>query len=167
MTVGKVYSFQPKATDADGNKLWFWVTSKPAWAALNAKTGELTGTPTAAQVGVYANIEMAVSDGKNVTKLTKFAVTVNPVAVVTKSVVLSWDAPTVNVDGSALTNLAGYKIVYGTAAGNYTQSISLNGVGLSRYTIENLTAGKHYFAVIARNSAGVESSASAEISASL
>jgi hypothetical protein len=165
-TVNTAYSFKAKAFDMDGDALTFSIVGKPAWAALDKKTGALTGTPT--QVGVYPNVEVAVSDGTSVTKLPKFAVTVNPAgAVTTKSVVLSWEAPTQNTDGSALTNLSGYKIVYGTQAGNYTQSITLNGVGILRYTIENLKAGKNYFAVLARNSNGVESAVSPEISTSL
>jgi len=34
------------------------------------------------------------------------------------SALLSWNAPSTNEDGTPLTDLAGYKIYYGTATGN-------------------------------------------------
>jgi ABC-type glycerol-3-phosphate transport system substrate-binding protein len=36
----------------------------------------------------------------------------------TNSATLTWDAPTTNVDGTPLTDLAGYKVYYGTSLGN-------------------------------------------------
>jgi hypothetical protein len=164
-TIDKVYAFNPKAFDMDGDVLTFTVTGRPAWATLNPRTGQLTGKPT--QVGVHPNVEITVSDGVTRSSLPKFAITVNAASVVTKSVALSWTAPTQNIDGSALTNLSGYRIVHGSAPGSYSQSITLNTVGLSSYVIENLKAGKHYFAVMARNSNGVESPLSAEIDVNL
>lgn len=37
----------------------------------------------------------------------------------------SWMPPTQNTDGSSLTDLAGYKIWYGTSPGNYSDTITL------------------------------------------
>ena len=45
VTAGTTYNFQPSASDADGNKLTFSVTSKPAWARLDRATGHFYGTP--------------------------------------------------------------------------------------------------------------------------
>lgn len=55
---------------------------------------------------------------------------------------LTWTPPTQNTDGSALTNLAGHIISYGTAAGslNQTRSVPLS-VATNEYTIDGLTAG--------------------------
>ncbi|HEX9023545.1 MAG TPA: fibronectin type III domain-containing protein, partial [Geobacteraceae bacterium] len=76
---------------------------------------------------------------------------------------LSWTPPTTNTDGSQLTNLAGYKIYYGTASGQYTQAVNAGNV--TSYTITNLTNGvKYYFAATAYNTAGVESGYSNEVS---
>ena len=69
------------------------------------------------------------------------------VAVSNGSATLSWNAPTLNTDGSALTNLAGYRIVYGTSASNLSQTIQLSNPGLTSYAIENLAPGTYYFAV--------------------
>lgn len=165
-TVNQTYSFKPAAFDMDGDSLVFSVTDKPSWATLNKKTGELSGKPT--QVAVFQNIEISVTDGATRTKLPKFRIAVNPATtVVTKSVALSWTAPTQNTDGSALTNLTGYRVVYGPSSGNYTQNISVNTVGVTSYVVEDLKPGKYCFAVMARNSNGVESVASAEISVQL
>jgi hypothetical protein len=71
---------------------------------------------------------------------------------------LSWTAPTQNDDGSALTDLAGYKIYYGTAPGNYTQQIRIDNLSVTTDLIENLLPKTYYIVATAFNSAGVESS---------
>ena len=81
----------------------------------------------------------------------------------TGSAMLSWTAPTLNTDGSALTDLAGYKIYYGTSSRSYTQSITINNVGIVDYLVENLPAGTWYFAISAFNSTGDESGKSGEV----
>jgi hypothetical protein len=76
--------------------------------------------------------------------------------------VLSWDAPTTNEDGTPLTDLAGYKIYWGTAPGTYTQSKDVGNV--ITYTITGLPSGKYFFAVTAYNVALMESGKSNEVS---
>jgi hypothetical protein len=83
------------------------------------------------------------------------------------SVTFSWVAPTENNNGSPLTNLAGYKIHYGTASQDYSQVVALNNPSLSRYVLDSLPSGTYYFAITAYNSAGIESSLSGEITATL
>jgi len=56
-----------------------------------------------------------------------------------------------------LTDLAGYRVAYGQASDNLSQSISLNNPGLSSATISNLVTGQWFFAVYSVNSQGVES----------
>lgn len=77
---------------------------------------------------------------------------------------LSWTPPTRNTDGSALNNLAGYRIHYGRSAGELSQTIQIADAGATRYTIERLSAGTWHFAVRAYNSAGGESDPSNTIS---
>lgn len=151
------YSFQPSASDADGDPLTFSVTNLPAWATFNESTGRVSGTPDSADVGTYSGITIRVSDGEATTSLTAFAIAVTEVA--TGSASLSWTPPTENTDGSALT-LAGYEIRYGRSAGDLSQSVSIDNPGLSTYVLENLTAGTWYFAVAALNAQGVSSSLS-------
>ena len=77
---------------------------------------------------------------------------------------ISWTPPTENTDGSPLTDLAGYKIYYGTTPGNYGIPITINNPGLSSYLVENLASSNWYFVMAAFNSSGIESSYSAEVS---
>ena len=152
---GQAYVFQPAAADADGDKLTFTAANLPAWAALNADTGRISGTPSAADVGAYAGIKVTVSDGKASASSATF--TLNVTAVGTGSASVSWMPPTSNSDGSVLTNLAGYRIVYGHSAVDLSLSIDVDNPGMSTYVVENLSAGAWYFAVIAVNSGGVSS----------
>lgn len=80
------------------------------------------------------------------------------------SVTLGWQAPTQNTDGSPLADLAGYKIRYGTAPDNYTQTVAVTNSSLSRYVVDNLPPGIYYFTITAYNSAGLESDPSKEAS---
>jgi hypothetical protein len=83
------------------------------------------------------------------------------------SATLSWEAPTTNTNGTALTNLAGYRIYYGSSATDLSQKVQLNGVGAQTYVFDNLQAGTWYFAVMAVTSAGVESALSNKVSATI
>jgi hypothetical protein len=69
-----------------------------------------------------------------------------------------------NADGSSLTNLAGYRIYYGTTSSALTRSININSAGLSSYVITGLTPATYYFAMTAYNGAGAESTRSSIVS---
>ena len=70
---------------------------------------------------------------------------------------LSWTAPTQNEDGSALTDLAGYKIYYGTTSGNYPLVDTIDDPGLTTYMVSGLTTGMWYFVATAFNELNIES----------
>ncbi len=159
------YSFKPTASDADGNTLTFSISNKPAWATFEASTGMLYGTPTAANVGTYSNIVITVSDGQLSAQLAAFSITVSPAP--TKSVTLTWSVPTRNTDGSSLGDLAGFKVYYGTASGQYATTLSLPNATLSSVVIEGLTTGTWYFSIKSINTSGVESAYSGEVNAVL
>ena len=77
-SVGIVYSFQPSASDADGNALTFSVVNAPSWASFNASTGRLSGTPTSSMAGLsFGGIVIAVSDGTSSTSLPAFSIAVS------------------------------------------------------------------------------------------
>ncbi|WP_262250442.1 putative Ig domain-containing protein, partial [Parapedobacter soli] len=58
------YSFTPTAADIDaGDVLTFSIANKPDWAAFDAATGELSGTPSNDDVGITTGIIISVSDG--------------------------------------------------------------------------------------------------------
>jgi hypothetical protein len=153
---GTAYSFQPSASDPDGDTLTFTVANAPAWAAFDSATGRLSGTPLAQHVGTTSGIVITVRDGALTASLPAFAVTVQAVA--TGSALLSWTPPTTNTDGSPLTNLAGYKIYWGTQQGTYPNSATLNNPGLATYVVEGLAPGTYFFVATAVNTLGAESS---------
>jgi hypothetical protein len=80
---------------------------------------------------------------------------------------LDWTPPTENTDGTELTNLAGYKVHYGTTAQNLDSTIEVSNPGLSSYTVTDLPSGTYYFAVTAVSSSGEESPLSGVVTASL
>jgi len=73
---GQSYSFRPTATDADSDSLRWSIKNKPMWASFSPGSGLLSGTPTRAQVGSYANIEISVSDGQVAVPLATFNIDV-------------------------------------------------------------------------------------------
>jgi hypothetical protein len=155
---GSSYSFTPTAHDSNGTPLAFSVVSKPAWATFNTTSGMLTGTPAAANVGNYSGIVISVSDGKSSASLPSFSIAVNQTS--NGAAELSWSPPTSNTDGSAITNLAGYHIHYGTQKSNLTQTVAIANPGVASYTVTNLSSGTWYFALSDYNSAGEESALS-------
>jgi hypothetical protein len=158
VVAGSAYAFTPTASDPDGQTLTFRVAGAPAWATINSTTGRLSGTPGAGDVGSTAGIVITVSDGTASASLPAFSLTV--VQVATGSATVSWVPPTQRTDGSALTNLAGYHIRYGTSATALTRTIALNSPGLTSYMIEGLTSGSWYFSVTAFDTTGAESAMS-------
>lgn len=163
VTAGQTYMFQPAATDADGDVLTFSIRNRPSWATFSPTTGRLSGTPSSSQTGTYSNIVISVTDGKVTRSLSAFSITVRS-ASGTGSVSLSWAAPTRNTDGSTLTNLAGFRVYYGTTQGSYTRSVQLPNPGMTGVVIEDLTTARWYFAVKAYTTAGVESALSSSVS---
>jgi hypothetical protein len=155
VTVGQAYSFQPTANDPDGQVLRFGIANKPSWANFDIVTGRLSGTPGDANVGSTANIVISVSDGSLSATLPAF--TLNVVRPVVGTAELTWTAPTQNEDGSALTNLAGYKVRYGTSPGSLSKVLDVVGAGVNSAVIEGLAAGTWYFSISSYTNTGIES----------
>lgn len=155
VTVGETFQFVPGASDEDGDLLTFSISNKPSWARFSTSTGELSGTPTDADVGLYSSIQIKVTDGVLTSALPAFAVAVEARAL--GSATLGWQPPTERTDGSALTDLAGYRIHVGSAPGVYGKVINVDHPGLSSYVVEGLTSGTWYFAVTAIDRQGLES----------
>ena len=158
VNVGAAYSFTPTATDSAGKPLTFSIQNPPSWASFNSVTGQLAGSPTATYAGTYSNIVISASDGTAQAALPAFSITVNQVSNGTATI--TWTPPLYNVDGSALTNLAGYRIYYGTATNSLNQSVQVANVGAASYTVSNLTSGTWYFGVTAYSTSGLESALS-------
>ena len=152
---GQPYEFVPSAGDPDGDSLAFSVARKPAWANFDKATGRIWGTPSAPDVGNFTNISISVTDGKATAGLAAFDISVDQIAA--GNATLSWMPPTQNSDGSALTNLAGYRIYYGRNRENLTRVVALDNPGLTRYVIENLTPARWHFEMTSVNADGAES----------
>ena len=154
-TAGQAYNFQPSVNGATGTSVTFKVANLPIWASFSTTTGAVSGTPSASQTGTYANITITASSGGSSTSLTPF--TVNVIAAGAGSAALSWAAPTINTDGSILSDLAGYHIYYGTSATALSQEINVTGAANTSDTVNGLNPGTYYFAVTAYSSQGTES----------
>jgi len=167
VVAGHPYSFQPSATDPNGLKIVFTIANAPAWASFNTATGLLSGTPTAGNVGPYSNIVITAYDGYSKAVLPAFKILVSPAVGspaepsspeqgATGSATLSWIPPTRNIDGSVLTNLAGYHIYYG-ATPELGQTVTVANAGLTRYVMSGLLRATWYFALTAYDRNGRES----------
>ena len=154
VNVGQGYSFTPTAADLNGDNLTFSIQNKPSWATFSSSTGQLSGTPQVGDAGTYANISISVSDGNLSDTLPNFTITVNQVSL--GSATLNWTPPTQNTDGTALTDLAGYRLFWGPP-GNRSNSVTINNPGLTSYVVDNLAPGTYEFVATAFNAVGMDS----------
>lgn len=80
------------------------------------------------------------------------------------TVTLAWQAPTTNVDGSQLIDLAGFKVYYGFSSKDYFRSVIVGYYPV--YRLDGLPTDQTlYFAVKAYDYFGNESDFSPEVSA--
>jgi Putative Ig domain len=155
---GTAFNFVPTASDANGDALSFSIANKPSWADFDTTSGRISGTPTASDVGAYSNIVISVSDAASTASMSPFSLTVADTA--GGAATLSWTPPTTNTDGSSLTNLAGYRIYYGTDSSKLSRTVQVANAGVSSYVISDLSPTTWYFSVRAYSAANVESDAS-------
>ena len=81
--IGAEYVFQPQISDADGDAMRLQNRRVPSWLAFNASTGELRGTPSAADIGLHKNILILAKDDSSTSKLPLFNIEVyNPAPVI-------------------------------------------------------------------------------------
>jgi Fibronectin type III domain len=159
IATGQDYMFQPTVTSGTG-VVTFAIQGQPQWATFDAKTGVLTGTPAAADVGKTGNITITGSNASSSASIGPFAIVVNSPTSSTGSASLSWTAPTQNTDGTPIVGLAGYHIYYGTSAGAMTTTVTLTDPTETSYVVSGLAPGTYYFSIVAYNTAGMDSSES-------
>ena len=162
---GQSYAFTPNTGDADGDPLSFTIANRPAWASFDATTGRLSGTPAAGTAGSYSNVTIRVSDGTATVTLPAFTVNVQSSA--NGSTRLSWQAPTTRMDGTPLTNLAGFRIRYGNSSGNYPNVITIANGTVTNAVVSNLVPGTYFFVTTAYDAAGYESNYSSPVSTTI
>ena len=154
-SAGAAYSFTPTATDPNQDALSFSITNRPAWLTFSVATGQLSGTPTASNVGTYSNISISVSDGFASATLGPF--TINVQGAPRGTATLTWSAPAENTDGSLLAGLSGFWIYHGTDAVNLNRLRQISSASTTTAVLADLAAGTHFFAVSAMSSTGLES----------
>jgi Fibronectin type III domain len=73
---------------------------------------------------------------------------------------LTWVAPTLNTDGTPLTDLSGYTISFGLSPTSLSQSVNVTDPSATSYTVTGLSPGTWYFEISAYSSAGTQSAPS-------
>lgn len=111
--------------------------------------------------GGSAGTDISASASSPSTSISSTSSTPAPAAT-NRTASLSWTAPTTNSNGTALTDLAGYHIHYGTSASSLSQTINVPNAGTVTYTVTGLTTGTWYFAITSYTTSGLESSLSNE-----
>ena len=162
--VGREIVVRPRAGDPKGKGLKFGVSNKPAWMTFSETTGQLRGTPSAADVATYENIRITASNGQGQASA---KTSISVLASAAGRATLSWSAPAQRTDGSALTNLAGFRIYYGNSADDLRFVIEVKDPGARSWVVEDLTTGTWYFAATAFDSVNAESARSGVASKSI
>ncbi len=75
---------------------------------------------------------------------------------------LTWQPPAWNTDGTALTDLAGYRIYYGSSSGSYPDHVKVASPSATDQTL-TLAPGEYYFVMTAVDADGNESEYSNEV----
>lgn len=144
---GTSYSFTPAVSNPNGGTLTFTVSNLPSWATLNSSTGRVIGTPQMSDVRQYTGITMTVTNGSESVSVGPFSIEV--VGTATGSATLTWTAPTTRTDGTSLSNLAGYRIYWGTAPDALDNMAEVDNPGISSYVIDQLTPATWHFVATA------------------
>jgi hypothetical protein len=76
---------------------------------------------------------------------------------ITGSALLSWSAPTANVNGSPLNGPTGYGIYYGPDPGQLNHRIEIRDPSVVNWTVSGLPAGTWYFTATTLGRDGTES----------
>jgi predicted phage tail protein len=144
-TLSQTLTFTLETTNPDGRSLvprLTWSTTPAAGSCV--ASGAWVGTKLAAGTEILAAVTSAKSYTLNCTWPGSKTATVN------------WDAPTTNTDGTPLTDLASFKIFYGTTAAALTETGTAAATART-WQSPQLAVGTWFFAVRAVNTSGIES----------
>ena len=151
-----MYYFIPDATANNGAPLTFDIANQPGWTDFNITSGELTGIPTGDDAGIYKDIVISTDNGEANANIPAFSTEVIG-DVYSGTEQLAWSPPTQNSDGTPLTDLQGYRVMYGIESGTYEYAERLNDPGITSHQIDGLIAGLWFFTVTAIDETGIES----------
>ena len=125
-------------------------TASGGWSGPQALTGSFVAGPIKATTNFQLTCEGQAGS----------ALAMVSVALVDK--IVRWQAPTQNVDGSQLTDLAGYRVYWGVSSRNYTGNYTINSATVTQWEA-NLAAGEYFFALTAFDTQDNESAYSNEV----
>ena len=150
-------SAAPAAVAAGNNTTLNWTatgasscTASGGWSGARSTSGSFTVGPIDASTTYHLNCTGASGDGVGMVT----------VQVVDKT--LRWQAPSRNVDGSPLNDLAGYVIYWGRESRAYSDSFTINSPDVTEWEA-TMEAGEYYFAMTAFDSQNNESGYSNEV----
>jgi hypothetical protein len=145
------------STDADS------CVASNGWSGTRSTMGSLSVSPAATAIYTLTCSGEGGSTSDSVT------VTVNEPAPSGQDINLSWVAPAEREDGTpiSMSEIAGYKIYYGTSQGQYTTSIDINDGSAEGYTITGLPSGTYYIVVTTYDVDGLESGYPQAVSTSI
>lgn len=130
----------------------------PAGQTLNTTGGDIDPSTGLTGIAVDATYDdNTLVSGTLTQNGATWSVTLVKSLVPTYSVNLSWQPPTQNTDNTPYTNPGGYKLYWGTAAGTYPNSVTINNPATLNYTVAQLSTGVYFFAATAFNTLNVES----------
>lgn len=144
----------------DGIEIVSWRSDR---GSQGTASGTATWQTTAISLELGENL-ITVTAESNAGATHSRTITINRESGQKGSATLSWEAPTTRTDGSPLSDLAGYRILYGRMSETYDYTIEVDNPGVSTYVVENLVPGTWYFALQAYDADGVESDPSNEVS---
>ena len=114
-------------------------------------TGEVATTTTATAITTpYNNSEEIKDKGETIANT---------------DIYLSWVAPAEREDNApiALSEIAGYRVYFGTAQGQYPNGITIDDGSAEGHTFQDFTTGTYYFVITTIDTEGRESEFSAEV----
>ena len=85
------------------------------------------------------------------------------VPVMAASVTLMWEAPTLNEDGSPLTDLAGYRLFRGDVSGTYPVSVDVGNITIYSWDVGEQEGNTLFFNATAYDTSGNESVYNGEV----
>jgi len=150
------------ATTSNGNYGNLTITAAGDWSyAANNSQSAIQNL--ASNVTLQDNLTVSSIDG------TKHTIVITIIGVdeasTTADINLSWVAPSEREDNTsiALSEIAGYKIYYGTTQGQYSNSVDVNDGSAAGYTFKAFPSGTYFFVVTTYDTGGRESQYSAEV----